>query len=68
MKDLPINLVIEEGQIFSDENQIDSNGDLMIKGIIKHVDSNEVSPKLRSRDTSVSKKRKSFPRKVGSPT
>lgn len=29
MKDVPINLVIEDGQIFSDENQIDSNGDLM---------------------------------------
>ena len=58
MKDVPdkkiINLVIEEGQIFSDENQIDSNGDL-IKKELKFVDSNgHRTPANKSRDNSVS--------------
>lgn len=59
MKDVPdkkiINLVIEEGQIFSDENQIDSNGDLIKKEVIKFVNSNEHrSPANKSRDNSMS--------------
>jgi len=50
-----INLVIEEGQIFSDENQIDSNGDLIKKEVIKFVDSNDHrTPINKSRENSVS--------------